>query len=151
MNSSLSNRVCRNIVPIRLCRAPVVTLVYVRGVTCACPILVTLSDSQPSFPMFAVLALLVSSIWYTPMELCDDTHSIIELSNSSSVENGNFGYDKSEFSVFDNLDNYNNFHDINLQWSFSNFARTMFEPTTFCAQTNACRKFGVNLRKFGGN
>ena len=23
--------------------------------------------------------------------------------------------------------------------------------TTFCAQTNTCRKFGVNLRKFGGN
>ena len=114
--------------PIRLCRAPVVTLVYVRGVTCACPILVTLSDSQPSFPMFAVLALLVSSIWYTPMELCDDTHSIIELSNSSSVENGNFGYDKSEFSVFDNFDNYNNFHDINFQWNSSNFARIMLEP-----------------------
>ena len=114
--------------PIRLCRAPVVTLVYVRGVTCACPILVTLSDSQPSFPMFAVLALLVSSIWYTPMELCDDKHSIIELSNSSSVENGNFCYYKSEFSVFDNFDNYNNFHDINFQWNSSNFARIMLEP-----------------------
>ena len=78
--------------------------------------------------MFAVLALLVSSIWYTPMELCDDTHSIIELSNSSSVENGNFGYDKSAFSVFDNFDNYNNFHDINFQWNSSNFARIMLEP-----------------------
>ena len=98
------------------------------GVTCACPILVTFSDSQPSSPMFAVLALFVSSIWYTPMELCDDTHSIIELSNSSSVENGNFGYDKSEFSVFDNLDTYNNFHDINFQLDFSNFARFMLEP-----------------------
>ena len=78
--------------------------------------------------MFAVLALFVSSIWYTPMELCDDTHSIIELSNSSSVENGNFGYDKPEFSVFDNLDTYNNFHDINFQLDFSNFARFMLEP-----------------------
>ena len=48
--------------PLRLCRAPVVLLVYVYGVTCACPFMVTVSDSQPSFPMFAVLALLVSSI-----------------------------------------------------------------------------------------
>ena len=127
--------------PMRLCRAPVVTFVYVRGVTCACPFMVTGSDSQPSFPMFAVLALFVSSIWYTPMELCDDTHSIIELSNSSSVENGNFGYDKSEFSVFDNLDNYNNFHDINLQWSFSNFARTMFEPNHILRANKHMQKF----------
>ena len=84
----------RNIVPIRLCRAPVVTFVYVRGVTCACPIMVTVSDYQPSFPMFAILVLFVSSIWYSPMELCDDTLGIIEVSTSSSVENGNFGYDK---------------------------------------------------------
>ena len=71
------------------------------------------------------------------MELCDDTLSIIEVSTSSSVENGNFGYDKSEFSVFDNLDNYNNFHDVNFQWDFSNFARFMLEPNRIL-RANEC-------------